>query len=77
MASRTFVTMFHSSVLATLYNCLMRVVQKNENRMGKNINHLHLLQNKVLRTQPSSEIQRLNEKSKRIIPLGTGANGNN
>ena len=40
IASRNFVLKFRSCVLDPLYNNLIRVVQKNENRIGKNENHV-------------------------------------
>ena len=52
IVSRKFVILFRSSVLYPLYNCLMRVVQENDNRIGKNENHAYRLQNRVLKTQP-------------------------
>ena len=65
------------SHVGLLHNCLMKFVQKSENRIGKNEDHACQLQNKVLKTQPSPGMQRLTEQRDKVIALGTGATGNN
>ena len=65
IASRNFVLKFRSCVVDPLYNILIWVVQKDENRIGKNKNHVYQLH--ITQTLPRTT--GLSVESDRVIAL--------